>query len=209
MRVVALIVLTAAAGVLAAEEVVLAADADAYVYWDERFPPDFEENLGDEPILRVNNWWSYYNWGENRSFIHFPFDGLDPDGSVLKAVLSIYITECRERDHPIYVACCAEAWEEYEINWYNQPPFYIYIGSWSDIFPIGQYSDVVELDVEEMERMVRNPEENFGIVLRTYVGGNSIIFSSREGGNPPLLKLLVSGPAVQPASWGKIKASFE
>jgi len=207
VRGIVICVLAAAAVAPAAEWVTVEPDADAYVYYDYTFPQE-DENFGGEPDLYAWDYQTYYDRCRTRSFIHFDFDGLDPAGQVLEAVLSIYIFSQTPGIYPIYVYRCADAWDEFEITWNNQPHLSALLGSWSEIFPNGRYSDVVELDAEEMEDMVDNPDENFGIVVYAILDGNRVKFTSREGGNPPQLKLLFSGADVQGASWGQIKAAF-
>jgi hypothetical protein len=202
------VILAVATVAPAADWVVLDTDADAYVSYDYRFPQE-DENFGGEPDLNVWEEFTEFDHDIMRSFIHFDCGGLDPAGQVLEAVLSIYINRRGQGAYPIYVYSCNEAWDEYAITWNNQPPIRALLGSWSEIFPTGMYSDVAQLDTDGIESMVDNPDENFGIILWGVLDGNWAELSSREGGHPPQLKLLFSEADVQEASWGEIKASFD
>ncbi|HUT98166.1 MAG TPA: DNRLRE domain-containing protein [bacterium] len=215
MRGIVILVLAAAVGVWAAEWITVEADADSYVYYykddTEEEPQYVDDNFGGEVELSawyINFYRRYPSLIQRRSFIYFDFEGMDPQSSVLEAILSLYITYL-DWGGRFWVYRCREAWDEYEVTWNDQPWFSEILGSWDDTFPLYQYSDVAELNAEEIELIVDNPDDNNGIIILTSEDWNCVDFSSREGGFPPRLKLLVSGADVVEASWGEIKAAFE
>ncbi|MCX7020750.1 MAG: DNRLRE domain-containing protein, partial [bacterium] len=101
----------------------------------------------------------------------------------------------------------AGPWEEMTITYRNRPPR----GDSVAAFDMVEGYNYVDLNVSKIAPWVDTPDLAYGIQLsRDGRDGvdNFGVFYSRETEHVPELRLTFSGPAVEEASWGEIKAAF-
>lgn len=83
-------------------------------------------NFGDHDELRANAWTWSGDFGIQRSFFRFNLDTI-PDSMVLvSAELNLFglddpDTQLHSGDNESYIRRVTEEWEEFDINWDNQP----------------------------------------------------------------------------------------
>jgi len=208
------VVLAAASISPATVQVVLEADADSYVrclyncedgyeFWWDR-----DTNYGGQSRLLVVKTQGRYSLTEI-AYMHFDFSGLGGyDGAdLVRAQLILLAEQAAQGEQRAYVV--REPWDEMTITYNNRPPrgaqvasFYLYKG----------YT-YVDLDIGPIAPWVDSPETAHGVELEdaelvTDWDDEGMIYS-RETGTPPNLRLTFTGEAVEGASWGEIKASFE
>jgi PKD repeat protein len=139
-----------------------------------------DRNYGPGVDLRVKNGSSIYE-----SYVQFHVTGLD--GSVVSAVLRLYVTDGSSDGGTLYEV--DDGWTETGITWNNAPP----IGG----APLGALGAVspgwVELDVSAL--VTGNGSYSFAL---TSGDSNSAYYSSREGTNPPELRLVVESDETDP-----------
>ncbi|HDR06951.1 MAG TPA: DNRLRE domain-containing protein [Candidatus Coatesbacteria bacterium] len=207
-----LVVLVAAAATEAAEWVTIEADADAYVRYYEEWesePQYADDNYGGEPLMYVL--YNFYQWGVDIeiAYMHFDFSGLgDYDGQYLIGAQLVLHAEHGGAGWQRFLAV-AEAWDEMTITFNNQPSW----GGQLALFEMYEGYNYVDLDVGPIAPWVDAPETAYGILIwdteQVMENDPSAKIHTRETDFAPELWLTFSGPAVQEASWGEIKASFE
>jgi hypothetical protein len=206
------VVLAAVSVALATEQVVVEADGDSYVkYWEEwESEPEYtDDNYGGEPLMLVI--YNQYQWGllVEIAYMHFDFYGLDEyDGAYLVgAQLQLHVASGAGGVQNAYAV--GGAWEEMTITYNNRPG----MGSWLASFYLVEGDNCVDLDVTPIAPWVDAPETAYGILIwdteQVQEWDITGAISTRETEYVPELWLTFSGPAVQGASWGEIKAAFE
>jgi hypothetical protein len=216
MRGIVICVLAAAAGVWAAETVVLESDGDSYVWYEDNgvdWPPlHIDENFGSEPLMGVllQCWAKGLTQELQMSYMHFDFSGLGEydAADLVEAQLVLRVAHAAlGEDQRAYVV--TEPWLEMNITFNNRPER----GELLAIFHLDVDETIVDLDVGPIAPWVDAPETAYGIHILDYDWweGDSATpgrIYTRESDYAPELRLTFSGPAVEESSWGNIKASF-
>ncbi len=213
----AILILAAATGVWAAEQVVLESDGDSYVWYEDNgvdWPPlHINENFGSEPLMGV----LYQCWAKGltqelqMSYMHFDFSGLgeyDAEDLVEAQLVLMVAHVALGEDQRAYVV--TEPWVEMNITFNNRPDR----GALLATFHLDVDEIIVDLDVGPIAPWVDAPETAYGIHIldHDWWEGDSATpgrIYTRESEYAPELWLTFSGPAVQESSWGEIKAAFE
>jgi hypothetical protein len=211
MRGVVVIVLAAVSVALATEEVVLEADADSFVRYFDELGGEIQyadDNYGGESYMWVlDNVDQFGHWIEI-AYMHFDFSGLgDYDGEYLIGAQlvfrSAYSAYGEQRAYKV-----AGAWEEMTITYNNRPGAGAFLAS----FHISAGYNYVNLDTTPIAPWVDAPETAHGILIvdaeQVMEHDDPAKIDTRETDTGPELRLTFTGPAVEGASWGEIKASF-
>ncbi|HUT98168.1 MAG TPA: DNRLRE domain-containing protein [bacterium] len=210
-RLVCAVFLAVATTVTATVQVVLEADGDSYVKYYEEWESDPEyadDNFGGEPLMYVLD--NYYQWGEEFEipFMHFDFSGLgDYDGTYLVgAQLVLHAASYANGLQQAHAV--GGAWEEMTITFNNCPGAGALLAS----FYMDGGDNYVDLDIGPIAPWVDAPETAYGILIfdteQVWEDDPPGTIYTRETENAPELWLTFSGPAVEGASWGEIKAAF-
>ncbi|MCE5271058.1 DNRLRE domain-containing protein [bacterium] len=124
--------------------------------------------------------------GENRAFLRFDLNGIDP-ASIQSAELHLWKTRSRSDSLRVY-AVESDIWDEYETAWLNAPP----MGQVLATGLCGQGWSVY--DLTGWARSQNNDHLSLG--LRTVNPYTQFLgINSREGGAPPRLIVRHEGPA--------------
>ena len=169
----------------------LAPEADAWV--EERCPvppttgcgPDI--NYGTSSVLRVDGGTTTLT-NHRVGYLRFTLAGVK--GTVTSAKLRLYATTDTPDGPSVFAT--SNAWSETGITWNNQPPpaSTTLLGNLGAIAP----NTWVEFNVASL--VTGNGAFSFAIATDSIEG---VTFSSREGSNPPELRLIILG-AVEPTS---------
>jgi len=217
VRGIVICVLAAASISPATVQVVLEADADSYVWYEdngEDWPPlHINENFGSEPLMGVllQCWAKGPTQELQMSYMHFDFSGLgEYDATdLVEAQLVLMVAHVAlGEDQRAYVV--TEPWLEMNITFNNRPERGELLAS----FHLDVDETIVDLDVGPIAPWVDAPETAYGIHILDYdwwegdnpTGGK---IYTRESGYAPELWLTFTGEAVAESSWGEIKAAFE
>ncbi len=126
-------------------------------------------NFGDHDELRSNAWTWSGNFGIQRSFFRFNLDTIPPDKYVASAELSLFAlddpdTQLHAGDNDSYIRRVTEDWDEFSVNWDNQPASTVENQVTHEAATWG-YEDFLNMDVTEM---VRDMVEfgNYGFIMR-------------------------------------------
>jgi len=212
MRGIVILVLAAAAVAPATEQVVLETDGDSYVryYWCGEGEVEYiYDNFGHESLM----WVLYYRdeYGDypvdiEIAYMHFDFSGLgEYDGADLVEAQLVFFAQTPVWEQRAYTV--KSAWHEMTITYNNRPG----AGTWLASFYMDVGDNCVDLDVTPIAPWVDAPETAYGILIWDNSGSDCVPgkIYTRETEYVPELRLTFSGPAVQGASWGEIKAAFE
>lgn len=123
--------------------------------------------------------------GENRAYLRFNLNGIDPAG-IERAELHLWKTRSRSDSIRVY-SVEVDTWDEYETVWLNAPPMLDVIASGL----CGQGWSVY--DVGSWVKAQTDDEVSFGLrTVNPYAPFLGI--NSREGGAPPMLVVHHAGP---------------
>jgi hypothetical protein len=212
-------VLLACTAAYAGEWVEIPAAADTYIrLLSYEFEPlEEDENFGNSENMLCKARIDYEYIEDCDVLIYFDLDEIGPGDEVLEARLSLYSlggSGGGADDWGFRVYRIDEPWAEMAVTWANQPGTDELMGNWHELPPTGQYCDVAMLDPDIIGWMAHNPDSNYGVLYTMWFSTELNVMScyldasSREGGHPPLLKVLVSRTDVRESSWGEIKAAF-
>lgn len=156
---------------------VLTPTDDAYV----RGGSNSDQNYGDEETIEVKqgNSENFFR----RTYVNFDLDDID---DVDAAVLRLYATRSRS-DVPVTLYATSSNWDEDSITWNSAPS----IGTPIATVEMGPEDQWYEWDVSSYLEGMEG--ESVSFVLYDEAAENSTVrYSSREGANPPELKILQS-----------------
>ena len=125
-----------------------------------------------------------------RSFLKFAVSGAS--GSILSAKLWLFVTDPSPTGGDVYYV--GNTWTETGITWTNAPAL-----TGAPIAQVGNAANGAWVSVDVTPVVSGNGTYAFGI---SSLSTNSVIYSSREGANPPVLVVDVGGQPVLPSISG-------
>jgi len=183
------------AEVVYGEQVIPAADADAYV---SAQAPD--GNSGSTSTL-ITSFSSGPDLLRNRAFVYFNLSYIPSDATVTKATLNLYLEAAGgEEKVCMSVHRARQNWGETTITWNNQPSYNLMPSATHYVDKTLGYKtwDVTSL----VQSWIDGSESNYGVAVVGPEEGNywSRIFSSKEGTNWPrlVIHLVTSTPFNTP-----------